>query len=89
MSRYQNHHRAVWKLEDQWDSFLLGHTKSKRWDWAYLESYFEWVHSLICRVNDQHWPERDQCGMPEHDYCLGCGRPMPFAVRTKNEKSDN
>ena len=25
----------------------------------------------------EHEPERDQCGIPEHDYCYWCRKSMP------------
>ena len=27
-----------------------------------------------------HYPEMDQCGKPEHDYCLRCRKIMPGAA---------
>lgn len=32
---------------------------------------------LMCRLFG-HDPERDHCGMPEHDCCLWCQKLMPF-----------
>lgn len=55
----------------------------------------KWV---LCQIYG-HEPERDQCGMPEHDFCLWCNRSMPYmaepaikrrrAERTKDHKDDN
>lgn len=38
-----------------------------------LNDPIQWV---LCRIQG-HQPERDQCGRPEHDYCLWCGKSMP------------
>ncbi|HEX2550449.1 MAG TPA: hypothetical protein VHK64_02555 [Nocardioidaceae bacterium] len=46
------------------------------------------VAALVCRRYG-HLPEPDQCGMPQHDYCIGCNeltpgmaeRPPDFAER--------
>lgn len=26
-----------------------------------------------------HLPDRDQCGLPEHDYCVWCMKLMPYS----------
>lgn len=31
---------------------------------------------ILCKIYG-HEPERDQCGIPEHDFCGWCNRPMP------------
>jgi hypothetical protein len=40
----------------------------------------EWLQKPICAVMG-HIPERDQCNLPEHDYCICCQRLMPGAAR--------
>ena len=34
----------------------------------------------ICCAIWGHQPERDQCGIPDHDFCLWCLRRMPGAA---------
>jgi len=36
----------------------------------------DWVQKALCLVFGHH-PERDQCGIPAHDFCAYCGKPMP------------
>jgi hypothetical protein len=48
--------------------------ESERWHW--LNTAGQWV---TCRVAG-HEPERDQCGRPEHDFCLWCNKSMPHAA---------
>lgn len=31
---------------------------------------------ILCKIYG-HEPERDQCGIPEHDFCGWCNRSMP------------
>lgn len=38
------------------------------------------VSRLLCLAYG-HMPERDQCGRPEHDFCLWCNKRMPGAAR--------
>lgn len=36
---------------------------------------------LIC-LTYGHWPTVDQCGLPEHDYCLVCGIRISARARS-------
>jgi len=41
------------------------------------------VMRWLWRDDRPEWadPERDQCGRPEHDFCLWCNKRMPGAAR--------
>jgi hypothetical protein len=36
----------------------------------------EWAQWALCGVAG-HYPVSDHCGLPDHDYCLWCGRATP------------
>lgn len=44
-----------------------------------LESAQEAIGNAVCSVVG-HEPERDQCNLPEHDYCQWCRMRMPHGA---------
>lgn len=49
------------------------------WVWSVQDRTEEAVKTVLCLVFG-HRPTRDVCGMPAHDHCVSCGKPMPFAA---------
>lgn len=51
------------------------------WDGWPSEHAPDWTVRLAswigCRIGG-HEPTGDQCGKPEHDFCLWCSKSMPF-----------
>ena len=73
---YLNEVNRGWWLDEPWTNRLLStSTQDKLAD--LLAKYFtEPAAKLICRIWG-HVPTRDHCGLPAHDYCLGCNEPTP------------
>lgn len=61
----------IWFTEDRFPDWLLG---SRAYDWAR-----GWIARVECALNG-HKPVRDQCGMPDHDFCVFCLKSMPGAA---------
>lgn len=64
--------KAVFALEE-WGDWICDKPWSK--DWMYLEDW-DWLQKFLCLFWG-HYVIADHCGMPEHDYCRGCGQLMP------------
>lgn len=41
-----------------------------------IDAVIERASSDLCEIAG-HEPTRDQCGMPEHDFCVWCNKAMP------------
>ncbi|HEY6018638.1 MAG TPA: hypothetical protein VIY48_01745 [Candidatus Paceibacterota bacterium] len=54
--------------------WLMFKFEDNKW-WApwWLEGLLQ---KTLCFLTG-HTPERDQCGIPDHDYCLWCQKSMP------------
>ena len=58
--------------------------------WLWRDDHPELVQPLVNWLTEPvsralcakygHLPERDHCGLPEHDFCLWCNKRMPGAA---------
>lgn len=44
--------------------------------WDEIDAAMQAFRPLICLAYG-HWPSPDQCGIPEHDFCVVCGVSTP------------
>lgn len=65
-------HRRIWALNEKVGDLSERLHADWLWDWWPLQP----MHAAVCRVYG-HRPERDQCGIPAHDYCGWCRASTP------------
>lgn len=59
-----------WKTE-AWDDLVC----DRDWPlWAFMP---DWVGRLACAVLFSHEAIQDNCGKPDHDFCVWCRKSMP------------
>jgi hypothetical protein len=51
--------------------------------WTAYEFIEKNIAKVLCRIYG-HRPERDQCGRPEHDFCLICNKLIPNSYEASN-----
>jgi hypothetical protein len=61
-----------------WRAFLLldDRIPDESWDDPKVEDTMDGFRRLIC-VTYGHMPVADQCGLPQHDFCMICQELMP------------
>lgn len=71
--------RWFWLVPDRvLDRFSWAHSRRSDKLWEAFSFVEDQVAALLCRVYG-HKPERDQCGIPEHDFCFYCKKRMPHS----------
>lgn len=76
---------------DRWVDFLIRVEERRgrdlpEWVWNVQDAVEEAVKTVLCLVFG-HRPTRDVCGRPEHDHCVSCGKPLPFAAGGEKRSS--
>jgi hypothetical protein len=69
-----------WLADGQYDRLIIGNALDTHWGWA-MRGQVEKVGLRALCLLFGHDPVADQCGRPEHDHCLYCGKPMPGRAR--------
>jgi hypothetical protein len=75
------------KIRAELSRWLWDIEPDRRWTEAevnsdQLEDFEQRVKTWACEeFVGAHQPERDQCGIPAHDFCLWCGKSMPNSWR--------
>jgi hypothetical protein len=63
----------LWSCEDS------GSLTDEELDSDEYEEFEQHLKAWACEFVGAHEPERDQCGIPAHDYCVWCGTSTPNA----------
>jgi len=63
-------------VDEPWTNRLIPLSVQEKLSDAIVKYVTDPLAKEVCK----HWghvPTRDHCGLPKHDYCLGCGTPTP------------
>lgn len=78
-------HRRLWWALDDFSYWVCGEGKVN----GFRDRLATWIDEsgkrVLCLLLGGHKPVRDQCGIPEHDFCIWCGDPMPHAADKEPE----
>lgn len=77
MTRDKIRRRMVWWAWADHDRVPESILDSRPYEW--FITAIEWIG---CKLAG-HQPERDQCGIPEHDACTWCRKHMPNQAVTR------
>lgn len=79
--------RAAVRRQMYWDEWLYNKVESrvKLPDKVVEVLAGEWVLPWFCRLGLGHAVVMDHCGLPEHDYCIGCHRLFPGQARERRK----
>lgn len=75
------HRLRQWLTDGQYDRWVVD-APDGNWRWKLGTAIEEPGLRAICLIVG-HDPEQDQCGIPEHDFCMTCRKLTPSKARER------
>lgn len=67
----------MWLTDGQYDLLVDWKVPDDNWAWK-ISDAIQWAGVKVLCAVFRHKPIADQCGMPEHDFCVFCNKPTPL-----------